>query len=219
MKQIITFLFVLSGLTIYSQEVIISAGTNFTDYSFASPANGAEENFSASGSGNYLEVGYSKKLGNKTQKSMSYSISVNLNEYNANSGNLANSYSWETSYLGLRNGLIIPVFSMDNGLELDLGMGVNVGAIVHGQQNVNGMVYDIADHQEFSGLTAWGDIGLNLKFDFKEDVKIAIGYSMAENYSLSGKDIWHNIFYSEEAIENVKFNSSSIKLSLIYLLN
>jgi len=219
MKQIITFLFVLCALTIYSQEVIVSAGTNYTDYSFASPANGAEENFSATGSGSYIEVGYSKKLGKKTSKSMSYSISVNLNEYNANSGNLANSYSWETSYIGVRNGLSLPLFSMDNGLGLNLGAGVNVSTIVHGQQNINGMIYDIAEHKEFEGLTAWGDVGLNLTFDFKENIKLALGYFMSKNYSLSGKDIWHNIFYSNEAIENVQFENSNLKLSLIYLLN
>ena len=214
MKKLIFYLFVLSGFTLYAQEVTFSSGTNYTDYSIS-----GNNSFEASGSGSYFEIGYAKKLGKKTSKSVSYSLSLNLNEYNAASGNMVSTYSWETSYIGIRNGLTFPIFSMNNGLELDLGVGVNLSTILHGQQAINGMIYDVSDHPEFSGLTAWGDVGLNLKYDFKNNIKLAVGYSVSENYSLSGDDIWHNIFFGEEAVENVKLNNNAIKLSLIYVLN
>ena len=55
MKKIIFYLFVLSGFTLYSQEVTFSSGTNYTDYSIS-----GNNSFEASGSGSYFEIGYAK---------------------------------------------------------------------------------------------------------------------------------------------------------------
>ena len=95
---------------------------------------------------------------------------------------MASSYSWETSYIGVRNGLDVPLFNMDNGLHLDASFGVSLSTILKGQQKINNMVYDISDHSEFCGITGWTDAGLKLSYDLKEDVKLALGYTMSENF-------------------------------------
>ncbi len=153
MKKIIFYLTILSFLNIQSQEVAFNVGTNYTDYSFD-----ANDDFEASGMGSHFEIGYTKKIGKtKTEKSLGYSLSLNLNQYNASYGNMASSYSWETSYIGIRNGLDVPLLVMNNGLRLDVLFGVSLSTILKGQQKVNNMVYDISDHSEFCGLTGWTD--------------------------------------------------------------
>ena len=133
---------------------------------------------------------------------------------------MASSYSWETSYIGVRNGLDVPLFNMDNGLHLDVLFGVSLSTILKGQQKVNNMVYDISDHSEFNGLTGWGDAGLKLTYDFKDDVKLALGYSMSQNFKITGKSTQRdNPLYSEDAIDKIKLKNSRINLSLIYKLN
>jgi hypothetical protein len=216
MKKIIFYLTILSFLNIQSQEVAFTVGTNYTDYSFD-----ANDDFNASGMGSHFEIGYTKKIGKtKTEKSLGYSLNLNLNQYNASYGNMASSYSWETSYIGIRNGLDVPLLVMDNGLQLDVLFGVSLSTILKGQQKVNNMVYDISDHSEFNGLTGWGDAGLKLTYDFKDDVKLALGYSMSQNFKITGKSTQRdNPLYSEDAIDKIKLKNSRINLSLIYKLN
>ena len=216
MKKIIFYLTILSFLNIQSQEVAFTVGTNYTDYSFD-----ANDDFEASGMGSHFEMGYTKKIGKtKTEKSLGYSLSLNLNQYNASYGNMASSYSWETSYIGIRNGLVVPLLITDNGLQLDVLFGVSLSTILKGQQKVNNMVYDISDHSEFNGLTGWGDAGLKLTYAFKDDVKLALGYSMSQNFKITGKSTQRdNPLYSEDAIDKIKLKNSRINLSLIYKLN
>ena len=63
MKKILKLFILLIGINLYSQEINFSVGSNFSDYSFY-----ANQNFSASGIGSYAEIGYTKILGKKTNR-------------------------------------------------------------------------------------------------------------------------------------------------------
>ncbi len=211
MKQLLKLSILLLAVNLYSQEVSFSVGSNFTDYSFD-----VNQNFNASGIGTYAEVGYTKLLGKKTNKSFSYSVSVNLNEYNASTGNMASYYEWQTSHVGIKNSINVPIVTIADLMKFELSAGVNLSHILKGKQMVNSMVYDISKNPEFKGLTFWTDLGLNLKFDLKKDVKIAIGYSISENKLLTGSR--NSLILDDQAVDNVEINNDSFKLSLIYIL-
>lgn len=212
MKQLLKLFILLIGINLYSQEINFSVGSNFSDYSFE-----VNENFSASGMGSYAEIGYTKLLGKKTSKSLSYSVSLNLNEYNASTGNMASYYEWQTSFIGVKNSINIPVVTIAEVMKFELSAGVNLSHIVKGKQLINSMVYDISTNSEFDGLNAWTDLGISLKFNLKEDVKLAIGYSISENKQLTGSN--DSLIFDDQAVDNVEINNDNIRLSLIYLLN
>ena len=212
MKQLLKLFILLIGINLYSQEINFSVGSNFSDYSFE-----VNENFSASGMGSYAEIGYTKLLGKKTSKSLSYSVSLNLNEYNASSGNMASYYEWQTSFIGVKNSINIPVVTIADVMKFELSAGVNLSHIVKGKQIINSMVYDISTNSEFDGLNAWTDLGISLKFNLKEDVKLAIGYSISENKQLTGSN--DSLIFDDQAVDNVEINNDNIRLSLIYILN
>ena len=212
MKQLLKLFILLIGINLYSQEINFSVGSNFSDYSFE-----VNENFSASGMGSYAEIGYTKLLGKKTGKSLSYSVSLNLNEYNASTGNMASYYEWQTSFIGVKNSINIPVVTIADVMKFELSAGVNLSHIVKGKQLINSMVYDISTNSEFDGLNAWADLGISLKFNLKEDVKLAIGYSISENKQLTGSN--DSLIFDEQAVDNVEISNDNIRLSLIYILN
>ena len=212
MKQLLKLFILLIGINLYSQEINFSVGSNFSDYSFE-----VNENFSASGMGSYAEIGYTKLLGKKTGKSLSYSVSLNLNEYNASTGNMASYYEWQTSFIGVKNSINIPVVTIADVMKFELSAGVNLSHIVKGKQLINSMVYDISTNSEFDGLNAWTDLGISLKFNLKEDVKLAIGYSISENKQLTGSN--DSLIFDEQAVDNVEISNDNIRLSLIYTLN
>ena len=212
MKQLLKLFILLIGINLYSQEINFSVGSNFSDYSFE-----VNENFSASGMGSYAEIGYTKLLGKKTSKSLSYSVSLILNEYNASTGNMASYYEWQTSFIGVKNSINIPVVTIADVMKFELSAGVNLSHIVKGKQLINSMVYDISTNSEFDGLNAWTDLGISLKFNLKEDVKLAIGYSISENKQLTGSN--DSLIFDDQAVDNVEINNDNIRLSLIYILN
>ena len=212
MKQLLKLFILLIGINLYSQEINFSVGSNFSDYSFE-----VNENFSASGMGSYAEIGYTKLLGKKTSKSLSYSVSLNLNEYNASTGNMASYYEWQTSFVGVKNSINVPIVTIADVMKFELSAGVNLSHIVKGKQLINSMVYDISTNSEFDGLNAWTDLGISLKFNLKEDVKLAIGYSISENKQLTGSN--DSLIFDEQAVDNVEISNDNIRLSLIYILN
>ena len=212
MKQLLKLFILLIGINLYSQEINFSVGSNFSDYSFY-----ANENFSASGIGSYAEIGYTKVFGKKTRKSLSYSVSLNMNEYNASTGNMASYYEWQANYVGVKNAINFPVVTIADIMTFELSAGINLSHIVKGKQLINSMVYDISKNSEFDGLNAWTDFGLNLKFDLKEDVKLAIGYSISENKQLTGSN--DSLIPDNQAVDNVEISNDNIRLSLIYILN
>ena len=212
MKQLLKLFILLIGINLYSQEINFSVGSNFSDYSFE-----VNENFSASGMGSYAEIGYTKLLGKKTSKSLSYSVSLNLNEYNASTGNMASYYEWQTSFVGIKNSINVPIVTIADMIKFEFSAGINLSHIIKGKQLINSMVYDISTNSEFDGLNAWTDLGISLKFDLKEDVKLAIGYSISENKQLTGSN--DSLIFDDQAVDNVEINNDNVRLSLIYILN
>ena len=79
------------------------------------------------------------------------------------------------------------------------------------------MVYDISKNSEFDGINAWTDLGINLKFKLKEDIKLAIGYSISGNKVITGSN--NSIILDDQSVDNVEINNDNIRLSLIYTLN
>ena len=212
MKQLLKIFILLIGINLYSQEINFSVGSNFSDYSFY-----ANENFSASGMGSYAEIGYTKVLGKKTSKSLSYSVSLNMNEYNASTGNMASYYEWQTNYIGVKNAINIPLITIADIMKFEFSAGINLSHILKGKQIINSMVYDISKNSEFDGINAWTDLGINLKFKLKEDIKLAIGYSISGNKVITGSN--NSIILDDQSVDNVEINNDNIRLSLIYTLN
>ena len=212
MKQLLKIFILLIGINLYSQEINFSVGSNFSDYSFY-----ANENFSASGIGSYAEIGYTKVLGKKTSKSLSYSVSLNMNEYNASTGNMASYYEWQTNYVGVKNAINIPLITIADIMKFEFSAGINLSHILKGKQIINSMVYDISKNSEFDGINAWTDLGINLKFKLKEDIKLAIGYSISGNKVITGSN--NSIILDDQSVDNVEINNDNIRLSLIYTLN
>lgn len=131
----------------YSQEVYFLTGSNFTKYSFSSEKGSMTTPLQA-GTGASYEMGYSRPLKNNR---FSHTIGLSLNEYNAVAGNNANSYSWNTKYLGVNNSInyLVPITS---NFKLDIKAGINLSTIVYGRQEINGTFFDLKDQDEFSGL-------------------------------------------------------------------
>lgn len=106
MKNYLLFFAFILSVPLFSQEAYFHSGKNLTNYDFKVGA-GESSSLLQSGNGNFYEIGLIKPfVGNH----IFYSAGISLNEYNAIGSTSANSYRWNTEYLGLTGELIYSFF-------------------------------------------------------------------------------------------------------------
>ena len=211
MKQFLTILILAIGMQTFSQEISFSAGSNNTEFTIDD-----NDSFKANGIGSHFAIEYAMPIFFNLER-VSYSLGLNLNEYNAMTGDLNNLYEWQTTHLGLKNGLNVRFIDVFDIVSFNGSASLNLSHILNGYQKINTQVFDISNHPEFRGLTLWSELGVSAKFNFNEDVKLSVGYSVSEDYSFTSTR--GAVFYDGTTDENVKMKNCRFTLSLIYLLN
>lgn len=163
----------------YSQEVYFLTGSNFTKYNFTSEQ-GSIATSLETGTGTMYEMGFTRPLKNKR---FSYTVGLNLNEYNVVAGSSANSYSWETKYLGVNNSLDLNV-PLTSNFKLFFKVGLNLATIIYGKQSINGAIYDLRSQDEFSGLIFIPYTGVHLKYKLNDFGYLSFGYGLSKSVIL-----------------------------------
>ena len=204
MRKIYLLLIAFLALTnSYSQEVYFLAGSNFTKYDFKSqnePMATALQN----GTGANYEVGYNFSL-NSDQ--FSYSAGVTLNEFNALAGSPANTYQWNTKYIGAQTALHY-TYSVTKAFQVALKGGLNLSKIVYGKQNTNGVVYDLLDQKEFSGVLFSYFAGTHINYKFNDLGYISLGYGL-----------FNGLNTANSTQEKVTFKSSQVQFGIHFNIN
>jgi hypothetical protein len=175
-KNYLLFLLLITSFQLFSQEAYFLAGSNITKYTFKS-SEGVMTTQLQSGTGSSYEMGYSSPL--KDQK-IFYDISITLNDYNAVAGSPANSYKWETKYVGVQNAVSFN-FPVANNFQLMLNGGLNLSTIIYGKQTVNGVVYDLMGQDEFSGLLLSPFVGAHTRYKLNDFGCLSLGYCFSKS--------------------------------------
>jgi hypothetical protein len=179
MRKLILLLTLIPLITTsFAQRAYFSTGTNFSTFNFTSQTPMSTP--LQSGTGSNYEMGLSKIL---KPENLSYSIGVNLNEYNAVAGDFANSYSWNTKYVGLNNSIEYSIPIIKNFRVIFQG-GLNLSTIVYGKQAINGAYFDLAKQEEFSGLNLTPHVHLAFTAPIKDLGFMSLGYCINKSYFL-----------------------------------
>ena len=163
----------------YSQEVYFLTGSNFTKYNFSS-GQGSMATSLESGTGTTYEMGYTRPLKNNR---FSHTVGINLNEFNVVAGSLANSYTWNTKYLGVNNSLDFTV-PLSKNFKLFMKAGLNLSTIIYGKQSSNGAIYDLKSQDEYSGLSFIPFTGVHLKYKINDLGYLSFGYGVSKSIIL-----------------------------------
>ena len=198
-KLLILMAFVFSFTEIHSQEIYLQTGKNFTSYNYKSDV--ATTPDLQAGSGNFYEIGYLTPL---TEK-LNYAVGLGLNEYNAIGGNAANSYSWNTQYLGVQNTFSI-AFIKSGGFETSANVGLGINTLIYGKQNINGHYLDLSSQKEFSGLWLAPKLGLQASYNVDNDIFLSLGYGYSKSFNLTNS-----------TPEKLSFNNNQIQFGVHFI--
>jgi len=196
------FLFILIATSqVFSQEVYLNTGKNFTKYIYKNSLGQSNSNLQ-SGTGNFYEVGLTKPF---TKKNMLYSFGLSLNEYNAIGGIASSSYRWDTKYLGVQGGLSYSFFPYSTGSKNNLDFLIKTGlkgaTIIYGKQEIDGIYYDLVHQKEFSGIVLEPSIGFQVKYHILSFGFLSIGYNFCKSLNISNT-----------TEEKLSFNTHQIQL-------
>nr|WP_314866362.1 hypothetical protein [uncultured Flavobacterium sp.] len=201
MRKTLLLAITLFSLTnLYSQEVYFLTGSNFTKYNFESRVSTMTTELQ-SGSGTSYEMGYLIPF---KESPFSYSFGATLNAYNAVAGSNVNSYQWDTKYLGGQCALIYTC-TLSKSFSISAKFGSNLSSIIYGKQNSNGILYNITNQKEFSGVLLSTFAGIQTNYTFNNSGYLSLGYgysnginitnSLSENLTLKTNQILFGIHF------------------------
>jgi hypothetical protein len=177
MRKLILLLTLIPLITTtYAQRAYFSTGSNFSTFNFNSPSPMSTPLINGTGSNHEMGVSIVLKPEN-----LSYSVGVNLNEYNAMAGDFANSYSWNTKFLGLNNSIDYSISLIGNFRVIFQG-GLNLSTIVYGQQVINGAYFDLIKQEEFSRLNLTPHVHLAFTAPIKDIGFMSLGYGINKSF-------------------------------------
>ena len=204
MKQLISIALIVFALNFSSaQEVYLNVGRNFTTYDYTNSQGEDNPNIESSSGASY-EVGYIFPMGDK----FGIAAGITLDQFNANGGNLVNSYSWDTNYLGLQGMAKYKVLDTSTSpFSVNINAGVNFNHIVSGEQKINAQTFKLTDEDEFKGLFFKPIVGLDVQYFLLDDITIGIGYHYSKNFGLSSGD------------EDLNFNNNQMQFGILISLN
>ena len=173
MKKLLVLFVILCSLeNLQAQEVYFNTGRNYTKYNYQNSSGAPNPNFQ-SGSGSSYEIGYMFPL---QFKNLNYTLSLSYNQYNTIGGDTANTYTWNTEYVGINNSLYYSIFK-NNSFDIAAKAGLGLATLGYGKQEINGTFYDLSSQKEFSGLLVEPSVGLQTKCIITKNVYFSLGYN------------------------------------------
>ena len=203
-KNYFLFVFLLLFCQVFSQEIYLNTGKNFTQYGYKNSLMQSDPNLH-SGTGNFYEIGIAKPF---TNEHLLYSVGLSLNDFNAVGSTTANSYRWDTQYLGVCGKLNYSFFPRNNGLNFLLDLGFNGSTIIYGKQEIDGAYYDLVHQKEFAGLWLGTSIGIQTKYKIESFGFLSLGYDFCQNISVSNT-----------TKEKLSFSTQQIQLGFHFPIN
>jgi hypothetical protein len=192
----------LTSQVVTSQELFFLSGKNLTSYDYKS-ADGAIAFDLKSQVGSNYELGYEHVFNAK----VSYISSITLNQFNSFTSNEVKSYSFNTNYLGIQNLASYALIKTENEIELRLKAGFNMATIIDGKEEINGVIYDISNFPEFSGVFMQPLIGLDLRYIVTDYVTLSMGYNFSKAFK-----------FSHSSDEKLSFTNNQIQLGIHFPL-
>ena len=179
-KLLVLFVILCSIGSLQAQEVYFYTGRNYTNYEYKNSSGALNPNFQA-GSGSFYEMGYRFPL---RFKKLNYALGLSYNQYNTIGGDSADTYTWNTEYLGINNSLFYSIFK-NNSFDIAAKAGLGFATLVYGKQEINGTFYDLSSQKEFSGLLLEPSLGLQAKCVITKSVYFSLGYSYLKAFNVT----------------------------------
>jgi hypothetical protein len=208
MKKITLLLLLLFSIQYgYSQEIYFLTGKNYTNYKIRYKGSESVNGLEKQGEGDSYEIGLALPI--KVQRlafdnNLNYTVGLTLNQYNAEAGDLATTYTWKTEYIRVQNALVYS-FIKSNHLDLAVKGGVNVATMLYGNQTINNSRFNLNNQKDFNGVIVSPLIGIQAKCNLSEYGYLSLGYNYSRSSSLTNDTNKKVSFLTNQIVFGISF--------------
>jgi hypothetical protein len=205
LTQLIVVLFLVN--TAYSQQIYFLTGKNYTKYTIRYNGSESVNVLEKKGEGDSYEIGFAIPI--KVQRlafdnNLNYTVGLTLNQYNAESGDIATNYTWKTEYIGVQNALVYS-FVKSNHLDVAVKGGFNVATLLHGNQTINNSRFNLSNQKDFNGVVVSPLLGLQAKCNLSEYGYLSLGYNYSKSFNLTNDTNKKVSFLTNQIVFGISF--------------
>jgi hypothetical protein len=203
MKKILFLITLVFTTNTYAQDLFFEYSKSISKFDFET---NQYEKLNIDGqNANSFNIGLEFKKNNK----LGIGFNIAYDENNAKSIVNQSKYIWKTGYIS-SNGLVnYDVLNIGNKVNINSEFKIGASHIIHGNQYINDIKYNIKNHSEFKGLFL--NYGFSLGLIFKSNSKYT--FRIAYNY-----DIKNRISKTKTDSKINKFKNSGFSIRLLNLL-
>lgn len=203
MKKILFLITLIFTTNTYAQDLFFEYSKSISKFDFET---NQYEKLNIDGqNANSFNIGLEFKKNNK----LGIGFNIAYDENNAKSIVNQSKYTWKTGYIS-SNGLVnYDVLNLGNKVNINSEFKIGASHIIHGNQYINDIKYNIKNHPEFKGLFL--NYGFSLGLIFKSNSKYT--FRIAYNY-----DIKNRISKTKTDSKINKFKNSGFSIRLLNLL-
>jgi hypothetical protein len=193
--------------TAYSQQIYFLTGKNYSKYTIRYNGSESVNVLEKKGEGDSYEIGFAIPI--KVQRlafdnNLNYTVGLTLNQYNAESGDIANNNTWKTEYIGVQNALVYS-FVKSNHLDVAVKGGVNVATMLHGNQTINNSRFNLSNQKDFNGVVVSPLLGLQAKCNLSEYGYLSLGYNYSKSFNLTNDTNKKVSFLTNQIVFGISF--------------
>lgn len=206
MKHYLQFLLLFLNIgfaNMYSQSLFFKTGRNYSKYIF-------EPNKSSivrlnDDSGSFFELGSSLPIGTSR---FTYEYGISLNELNSALESPSKVVRYKTDFIGIDNAFLYSIIKSKN-FSFDAKIGFQLQSMIYGKQEIERVLYDLKNFDEFNGVFFRQSLGAQIKLLMAQQLNFTIGY-----------DYLYNVYNSNNSsLQSLLINSSQIKFGLYYKID
>ena len=202
-KQVLTYLIFLIGISGYCQQLYMEYGTTISAFDYENSQGQPLDNL-LSKSKSYFGMGYRHVLNNR--KTVFLAAGLSYNNYGAigSESSVDNFFEWDVSYLGVKAGLDIRLFQLQD-LSFFASVSVASEFLIRGNQTINTDVFNLVGEEEFNNNILFLRAGVGLQYPISNSTAIYAGYAYGKSVLIS----------SGENAEKLKLNAHQFGIGFI----
>ncbi|ARV09015.1 hypothetical protein BTO05_04960 [Winogradskyella sp. PC-19] len=187
MKNYVFFLLILLSVNLCSsQQLYFEIGSTLSSFDYENSQGQPLDNL-LSTSNVYYGMGYRQSI--NPAKTLFLSLGASYNSYGAigSANTIDNFFEWDVSYLGLKAGLGIQLFQL-NDLTFLANLNVSPEFLVRGNQTINNRVFNLVGEEEFNNTILFFRGGLEMQYPLSRYAAITAVYSYGKTALINSGD-------------------------------
>ncbi|MFP4845575.1 outer membrane beta-barrel protein [Winogradskyella sp. PE311] len=193
-KYTIITIALLISVSSYSQQLYFELGNTISSFDYKNTQGEPLDNL-LSKSKAYFGMGYRQSI--NRNNTFFLSLGATYNNYGAigSENSVDNFFEWDISYLGLKVGLDIKLFELQD-LSFFAKASVATEFLIRGNQTINNDVFNLVGEEEFNNSILFFRGGLQMQYPLSRNTAIFAEYTYGKSVLIDSPEVGETLTFN-----------------------